>query len=86
MWLKAVSSAPQNEAPNQTDATSASTPVFVVEIRTCFSSVASVVFVAPGKISLRSRSTLCSTDPLFSTWPAMNSPSSATGTTVSSIA
>ena len=51
MWLKAVSSAPQNDEPSHTLAISASTPVLVVEPLISPSSESSVCSAAPGNTS-----------------------------------
>ena len=77
--------APQNEDPSHRLATSASTPVLVVELRTSASSESSVPSAVPGNTSRRSTTTLCCTCRLDSTWPATNSPSRAIGITASSM-
>ena len=79
MRQKAVSSAPQNDAPIHTDVTSAAMPMLVEEVSTWCSALATVCSAAPGKILRRSRITLCSSALLSTIWPAMNSDSSASG-------
>ena len=79
MRQKAVSSAPQNEAPIQIEVTSAAMPMLVEEASTWCSALATVCSAAPGKILRRSRITLCSSALLFTIWPAMNSDRSASG-------
>ena len=80
-----MSSAPQNDVPSHSAAISASTPVLVVEFRICESSEFSVCSAVPGNTWRRSLTTLVCTAVLDRTWPAMNSPSSATGMMPSSM-
>ncbi len=64
---------------------SASTPKLVDRSRTCSSALVRVLSVAVGKSWRRSASTLCSRLGSRSTRPAMNSASSASGNTDSSM-
>ena len=83
MRQKAVSIAPQNEAPIQSEPTKAAIPIVVelssIRLRTSVS----VCCSAFGKRRCRSSSTLLSTPPIFSTWPKMKSTSRANGKTAS---
>ena len=79
-----MSSAPQNEEPIHTLATSANTPKPVDESRIRASARVSVASVALGNSCWRSDSTLASRSGLSSTRPAMNRASSASGNTDSS--
>jgi hypothetical protein len=79
MRQKAVSSAPQNDEPNQMLATSAITPKLVEFSRTRESVSAIVVSVASGNSSRRSASTLSSMSGDWSTLPATNRATRASG-------
>jgi hypothetical protein len=76
-----VSSAPQNDEPIQTLATSATIPRLVDESRTRSRAAVRVESAALGKSWRRSSRTLCSSSLLSSTRPAMKSASSASGKT-----
>ena len=85
MRQNAVSSAPQNEAPNQMLVTTATMPKLVDESFTRLSVLVIVDSVAPGNRRWRSEKTLCSISWLWSTRPAMNSASRASGRSDSSM-
>jgi hypothetical protein len=84
MRQNAVSSAPQNEEPIQTLATSAMIPKLVEDRRTLSRALVSVSSVAVGKSCCRSRKMLRSSSSDSSTRPAMNRASNASGKTESS--
>ena len=83
MRQKAVSIAPQKEAPIQSEPTKAAIPIVVelfwirlrTSVRVCCSTL--------GKSRWRSLRTLVSTPPIFSTWPKTKRTSSAKGKTAS---
>jgi hypothetical protein len=79
MRQNAVSSAPQNDAPIHTLASSANSPKLVEEPRIRSSAPAIVDFAVVGNRVCRSASTRCSSRSLSSTWPATKSPSRASG-------
>ena len=83
MRQKAVSIAPQNEAPIQSEPKKARIPIVVelssIRLRMSVSWVCSVL----GKSRCRSSSTLASTPSIFSTWPKMKRTISANGKTAS---
>src|SRR3954451_5366099 len=84
MRQKAVSSAPQKEAPTHRLATRAMIPAVVEGSRTWCSALLKVDDAVEGKSSWRSARTERSSDGLESTWPATKRAISATGKTDSS--
>ncbi len=83
MRQKAVSIAPQKEAPIQSEPKKAAIPI-VVEFSWIRSSASlSVCCSTLGKSRCRSLSTLVSTPPIFSTWPKTKRTSRAKGKTAS---
>ncbi len=83
MRQKAVSIAPQNEAPIQIAPTAATTPIVVELSRIRSTTLASELCSAAGKMLCRSRRTLASTSGFWITWPKMNSTNSANGNSAS---
>ena len=79
MRQKAVSIAPQNDAPIQIAPTAATTPIVVELSRIRSTTVAREFCSAAGKMLCRSRSTLASTSGFLITCPKMNRTSSANG-------
>src|SRR3954466_2379578 len=79
MRQKAVSSAPQNDEPNQMLVTTATTPIPVDEAFTLLSALVIVPSAALGKRRWRSLKTLSSRSVDVSTRLAMKSASSASG-------
>ena len=71
MRQKAVSSAPQNEAPIHSEAAMAAMPTVVEDSRTRRSTSSRVDSASLGKTCWRSATTEVSTSGLESTWPAM---------------
>ena len=83
MRQKAVSIAPQNEAPIQIAPTAATTPI-VVELSRIRSTMAPIELCsAAGNRLSRSRSTDASTSGFWITWPKMNRTRSANGNSAS---
>ncbi len=83
MRPKAVSIAPQKEAPIHSEPTKAAIPI-VVELSSIRASTSvSVCCSVLGKSRCRSSSTPASTPPTFSTWPKTKSTSRAKGKTAS---
>ena len=83
MRQKAVSIAPQNEAPIQIAPIAATTPIVVELSRIRSTMLVSELCSAAGKMLCRSRSTLASTSGFSITWPKMNRTRSANGNSAS---
>ena len=83
MRQKAVSIAPQNEAPIQIEPSSAAIPIVVVLSWIRLRASVSVVCSVFGNNRWRSSSTLASTPPIFSTWPKKKRTRRAKGKTAS---
>ena len=79
MRQKAVSIAPQNEAPIQIAPIAATTPIVVELSRIRSTTLVSEFCSTAGKRRWRSRRTLASTSGFWITWPKMNRTSSANG-------
>src|SRR3954462_754068 len=84
MRQKAVSSAPQNDEPNQIEVTSATTPIPVEEAFTLLSAVVIVPSAALGKGRCSSLKRLASSTPLCNTRLGIKSASNASGKSESS--
>ena len=83
MRQKAVSIAPQKEAPIQSEPMKAAIPIVVEFSSIRLSTSASVCCSTLGKSRWRSSSTLASTPSIFSTWPPTKRTSRAKGKTAS---
>ena len=83
MRQKAVSIAPQNEAPIQIAPNAATTPIVVELLRIRSTTLVSELCSAAGKTLCRSRITLSRISALSITWPKMKRTSRANGNSAS---